>query len=141
MMRVSQNDALAKTAIEENLNVIIARPFTGLIIADNERLNGALIFNNYTKQNIDMTVLSLGPWSITNVRDIARYVFEKLNCKRVSCQTLTTNFSAINRLMKLGFELEGTAKDYFPQGDAFFFGLVRSNQKILRLKNEHTTTP
>ena len=137
-MPVSQNDFLAKAAIQDALGVKIAQPFVGLVVVRDEQFCGAFIFNNYDCQNVDATAVIIEPFSLGDARNIARYVFETLGCKRVTCSTLSTNAKAINRLLALGFEREGVQKERFPAGDAVIFGLLRSKQKILRLTHEYS---
>lgn len=132
-MTVGQNDDLAKIIVENALHIAVAFPFIGLTVTQGEEIRGALIFNNFDRHNIDMTVFANGNWSIGDVRNIARYVFERLDCKRISAVTLATNEQAISRLKALGFEREGYLPERFLQGDAIAFGLLRSKQKIMRL--------
>jgi hypothetical protein len=133
MMRVEQNDMLAKKAIDEACGVTVAVPFVGLVVMDGEELAGALIFNGWDKWNVDLSCVVLKSWEISCLREIARYTFLKLRARRVTCVTPVSNHKAVNRLMRLGFECEGVLKERFPKGDAFLFGLLASRQKILRL--------
>ena len=130
---IGQNDELAKIAIENALNISIAHPFVGLVVTRGEDFSGALILNNFDRHNIDMTVLATGNWSMSDVRNIARYIFDQLDCKRITSVTLANNKKAIHRLQILGFKREGCLRERFPQGDAIAFGLLRSEQKLTRL--------
>ena len=133
-MAVEQNDVLARTAIEQGLGVRVSDPFIGLVVSHETNLHGAIILNNFDRHNIDLTIMAFEPWKISDVRDLARYVFVQLDCKRATCITLATNEKAINRLISMGFKREGLMRERFPQGDAIVFGLTRNEQKILRLK-------
>lgn len=138
---VSQNDFLAKQAIEEGLGVSIYHPFAGLVVADDAGLSAALIFNGFDRQNVDLSIIVLRPLTTRSIRDIARYVFGRMRCKRVTCVTAVDNHKAINRLFQLGFECEGRLSERFPSGDAFIFGLLASRQKILRLTRGFAADP
>lgn len=137
-MILRQDDARSASTFHEGLGISLAAPFVGLVVEDGPTLCGALAFNGYDKTSVDMSVIVLRPWSRGVMRAIAEYVFVRLKCKRVSCMTLATNDKAVNRLLTLGFEVEGRLKERFPQGDALIFGLLASRQKILRLPVEQS---
>lgn len=130
---VTQDDNRAGRAIQDALGVTVALPFVGLVVTEGDQLIAALIFNNYDRINIDLSITVFSPLRIAALREIARFAFVTNRVKRVSCVTLTTNQRAINRLIHLGFEFEGTMRERFPQGDAFLFALHASSQKIVRL--------
>lgn len=131
-MIVRQDDAFVAATFLSLHSITIAAPFVGLVVMSGDSLAGAVAFHGFDKWNVDMSAIVLKPWTIGAVRDIAKYVFGRLKCWRVTCLTLATNDRAINRLTKFGFEVEGIMKDRFPQGDAIVFGLMASRQKILR---------
>ena len=140
-MRVEQNDVLAKITLDGALGISLALPYVGLVIMDGEDLAGAVAFNAFDRHNIEMTALVIKPWTTHCAREIARYTFDRLRVARVTCTTLATNFRAINRLIALGFEYEGTMKERFPQGDGLLFGLLASRQRLLRPSREHSPSP
>lgn len=142
MMRVSQNDALAKSLIDKSLGVSMAAPFVGLIVGDDKTTAAALIFNNFDRINIDLSITVFAPIPVACIRDVARYAFERLSVKRVTCLTSVTNHRAINRLLLLKFRLEGVLKERFPSGDALQFSLLASEQKFVRLSlGKHPERP
>lgn len=91
------------------------------------------MFNNFDRINVDLSITVLAPLRIPALREICQYAFGKLGVKRVTCVTLADNFRAINRLLRSGFEFEGTQRQRFPQGDGLMFSLLASEQKFVRL--------
>ena len=136
MQAVSQDDERAGRAIEAALGVTVALPFVGLVVTDGGALVAAVIFNNFDRQNVDVSVSVEKSVSVSCVREIARYVFGTLRVKRVTATTLASNHPAIKSLSCLGFKFEGTLRQRFPQGDGLVFGLLASDQKIARLPCE-----
>lgn len=134
---VTQDDNRAGCAIQDALGVTVALPFVGLVVTEGGELISAFVFNNFDRQNVDLSITSPGRLRVSAIREIARYVFVRLGVKRVTCTTLTTNYPAIKSLSRLGFEFEGTLRQRFPQGDGLMFGLLASEQKFVRNAVEH----
>lgn len=133
---VAQNDERAGRAMQHALGVTVALPFVGLTVTEGEKLIAVFVFNNFDRQNVDMSVVALGSLQIACIRDIARYVFHRLRVKRVTCVTHVENYGAIDRLLKLGFVFEGRLRSRFPQGDGLMFSLLKSEQRFVRRSNE-----
>ena len=129
---VSQNDILAKVALEDALGIVICQPYVGITVSDEAGLVAAFAFNGFDRISVDITAIVVKPLAISAARAIADYVFRRLGVRRVTATTLATNDRAINRLYRLGFECEGRLKERFAQGDALIFGLLASKQKLLR---------
>lgn len=130
---VSQNDILAKVALQDALGIVLCQPYVGLTVDDEQGLVAAVAFNGFDKINVDITAVVLRPLAISAARAITSYVFGRLGVRRVTALTLATNDRAINRLYRLGFECEGRLKERFAQGDALIFGLLATRQKVLKL--------
>lgn len=130
-MKAYQDDAQARFFAQRALGCTFADPLIGIVIEDSGRQVGAVIFNGYTPgQNIDMTGVG-SKWDIRVIREIARYCFSRV--RRVTALTCVTNIAAINALLALGFKREGVMREYFPGGDAIVFGLLRSEQRLIKV--------
>jgi hypothetical protein len=130
-MSVRQDDEAARLYIERELQIRIAQPFIGLVSERNGNAMGAVILNDYTPtQNIELTAHTCGNWGIRDVREIARYCFQRV--KRITARTSEKNTRAIYMLTALGFKREGVLRDWFEDSDAIVFGLLRSEQRIFR---------
>ena len=126
---VRQNSEAAKRYVERELGLFVADPFIGLLIERDGKSVGAVILNDYRPgQNIELTAHTCGHWGVTDVRDIARYCFGRV--RRITAHTSVNNERACRMLGVLGFKCEGTLRDWFNDGDAFVFGLLKSEQRI-----------
>lgn len=85
---------------------------------------GALIFNDYTGENIEMSVVGL--WTKKMFRVAGDYTFNQLKVQRVTARTKSTNNKVVNVMVSAGFRVEGRARRYYPDGtDALLFGMLR----------------
>jgi hypothetical protein len=128
---VRQDSEAARRYLERELKLHVADPFIGLLIEKDGVPVGAVILNDYTPgQNIELTAHTCGNWSISDVREIARYCFARV--RRITARTSVKNTRAAYMLRALGFKREGVLRDWFDDADAIVFGLLRSEQRIFR---------
>lgn len=129
------DDARAKEIVEGALPIKVAEPFRGLVMIDRKsgNISGACIFNNYIGRDVHFTCVSAGLLGMREARYVARYVFGKLGCVRCTAITKGTNERAIKALVQLGFKYEGTMREFYDDADGAVFGLLRSEQRIVRL--------
>lgn len=129
---VRQDSSAARRYVERELGVHVAEPFIGLIVENDDIQVGAVILNDYTPgRNIELTAHTRGNWSIRDVRDIARYCFHRV--RRITARTSVNNARAIRMLEALGFKREGVMREFFGDEDAIVFGLLGSEQRIVKL--------
>jgi hypothetical protein len=129
---VRQDDEGARGFIIKELCRMPADPFIGLLIERDAKQIGAVILNDYVPGcNIEITMAFKGPLSIKDVRDIARYCF--LRVQRVTARTSVNNARSIKMLTALGFKHEGLMRQFFKDSDAIVFGLLKSEQRIVKL--------
>jgi hypothetical protein len=135
-MCVIWDDQSAKEIIEAALERKIWEPFRGLVVLDHKsgigNIVGAIIFNNYDQHDVHFTCVMSAPISMMDARYVARYVFGRLDCRRCTAVTSERNLAARRALLQLGFRHEGTLRDHFDEADGFVYGLLRSEQKIVR---------
>lgn len=134
-MRIIQDDEFAARMAGQWLGVTFAPPLIGLLVLDDERKIpvGAVVLNNYSARNIDLSAIGVGCWSVPVVRELARYVFGKLRCRRITAMTRDGNAKAIRALRAMGFAFEGYANDWFEDGEAAVrYGLTASRQQFIR---------
>jgi hypothetical protein len=128
---VRQDSETARRYVERNLGLHVADPFIGLIVEKDGKQVGAVILNDYTPgQNIELTAHTCGNWSVSDVRGVARYCFERV--RRITARTSVKNTRAAYMLTALGFQREGVLRNWFDDADAIVFGLLRSEQRIYR---------
>lgn len=133
MTSVYQDDARAKAFADANLGQDFAAPFIGLVVLnDHGKVVGAVILNGFIRgRNIDLTAVGRNVWTLGVVRAILRYCFGR--AARVTCRTSEHNATAIRALQAIGFEREGVMPDYFHDGAAVVFGLLRRKQKLVKV--------
>lgn len=133
MRRICRDDEAAAAVVERVLGVTICRPFAGLLVEDENGPVGAFILNNFDRRDVHVTVVNFGACSIATFREIARRIFVELDCHRVTAVTRADNRRAIVGLEKLGFRSEGRLREHFDGADGLIFGLLRSEQKLIRI--------
>lgn len=132
-LSVYQDDARAKAFADRELGQDFAPPFMGLVVLnDRGKVVGAVILNGFIRgRNIDLTAVGRNVWTLGIARSVFRYCFER--AARVTARTSESNLKAQRALMALGFEREGVMPDYFPEGAAVVFGLLRRKQKLVKV--------
>lgn len=131
-MRLIENEAIAGF-IEQKLQVRIAPPFTAFGFAsDNDRPMCAVLFNDFSGSNIEMTIFA-EPGGITRqvLRYLANYVFVKNQCRRLTVRTKKRNKRVLQLAPRYGFKYECIAKHYFADDDAVVFRMLKSDCKFL----------
>lgn len=130
-MRIEQDDRAAADLIVGTLGVVLSPPYVGLCVKDGDAIKGVVVFNDYTGANIEMTGVGRGCWSPSVIRDLARYVFRQLGCRRVTARTAESNATAIRALERIGFQREGIARQWFDGENAIVYGLLADEQRIV----------
>jgi RimJ/RimL family protein N-acetyltransferase len=100
------------------------------------RLVGAVVFHNFTGQDIQFGAVGAEPGWLTPglARMAARYAFDQVGVERVTAITPRTNRPARRALEKLGFRLEGKMRRLFgtagaPRVDGMIYGLLRGERR------------
>ncbi len=131
-MRVEQDNENAARVVQATLGVNLCPPFVGLVVVDGDKPRGVVVFNDFTGANVEMTGVGLKCWTPSVIRELARYAFKVLGVRRVTARTRESNAKAIRSLERLGFQREGIARQWFDGEDAVVFGLLASEQRIVR---------
>jgi hypothetical protein len=132
-MTIISDNWAAKEIVEAALVRKICEPFRGLVIKDGMNVSGAIIFNNYDQHDIHFTCVLSRPIGMRDARSVARYVFEQLGCRRCTAVTASSNYPARKALLQLGFRQEGILREHFELDDGVVYGMLRSEQKIVRM--------
>src|SRR5579859_6036684 len=95
------------------------------VIRDCELL-AVVVFSEYKGPDIHASIVSTSPRWFTraHMREILRYPFIQLGCKRVTAVTDATNQSARSFLCRIGFRQEGIHVDAGIDGDTVSYGLL-----------------
>ncbi len=134
---VYQNNEAAREIVERELGIHVTEPYAGLLLIDpkNRVLTGAVIFNHYKPDHSDVefTCVLLKPdVGMRIARRVAWYAFKVMDCRRCTAVTKRSNTKAQTALETLGFHVEGYFREYFGDEDGVIYGLLRSEQKLLR---------
>lgn len=83
------------------------------------------VFNDYTGDNIELTVASEGRWAFRGViRRALHYAFREQGCKRITAHIRPSNERALSAARRVGFKDEGRARRWFGNEDAIILGLL-----------------
>jgi hypothetical protein len=129
---VVQANALAADFLYLQFGCQFCPPFRGLIIVRDKKIAGAAIFNNF-HPGCSVDITAAGAFGVREVRALAYYAFRILDCRRVTAITSDENRSAARALKCLGFKQEGIMRERFGGHDGLVFGLLRSEQKLIKL--------
>lgn len=128
-----RSDQLAKQYIDKALDFNLQAPFCGYVFVNEARaVVGAFILNGYESGNVELTVASHEKLTIRAVRFMVYLAFHDLKCNRITARTRASNKRAINAILKSGAKQEGVLRGYFNGEDAIVFGLLASEQKLVR---------
>lgn len=129
-----RDDELAAQMVFASLSLPIVPPFAGLVALDDEGAPvSAVVLNNYTRRDVHVSVVNAGMFGVRAMRHLAWVVFVNMGCTRVTAITRADNLPARLALLQLGFSQEGVLREHFDGADGLIFGLLRSEQKIVRL--------
>lgn len=122
-----QDEAVAAWA-SARLGTAIVRPYVAIGVGDGSQLRAAMVFNDYTGANIEITVASdPSGWTRAAVREAFAYPFRQAGCRRLTLRTRADNAAVLGIAARLGFRREGVLRDFYDDGcDAVVFGLLRS---------------
>ena len=135
MLNAFRDDAKAKVWIDNALGLNLALPFCGYAITDGSgRQVGAFVFNGYTGNDVELTIACDERVTLRVARFIACLAFFDLGARRLTGRTRASNRKAINAMLALGFKIEGRIREFFDGEDAILFGLLASEQKLVRNK-------
>jgi len=95
---------------------------------------GVVVFSRFTEGNCEITIAALSPHFLSKdfVTKACFYVFGQLACRRVTAIIAVGNDKSLRLAQQLGFGIEGTLRNWFPQSDAYILGLLPENCKWLK---------
>ena len=135
MMKAVRNDDVSAFILNNVLKIQMAAPFAGFVIQDDRGMPvGAFALHGYNGANIELTICCDKPLGVRVTRYIARLAFIEMNVRRIMVHTSVHNEKAQRAIKSLGFVHEGRCKDFYADCDAYQFALLRSDQKLIRIK-------
>lgn len=96
---------------------------------------GVVVFSRFTPGGCEITVASDGRGRWLNrtlwLRSMS-YVFDQCGKRRLTAFIAAGNAPSLSLAAQLGFQIEGFARDWFPDSDAYLLGLLRSDYERLK---------
>lgn len=133
-MIVIKDEPSIAAYIERRLGVKISEPRIVLgFMTDAKKPLAGVVLNDYSGANIEMTVVA-EPGGMTRglCRYIANYVFNQLNCRRLTVRTKKRNKRVLKIAERGGFTFEGIAKRFFPDDDAVVYRMFKDECRWLK---------
>lgn len=95
---------------------------------------GVVIFSRFTTGNCEISIVGDGSRFLTKKLILAcvYYVFVQLDKRRVTAFIAVGNEKSLSLAQRLGFRVEGVARNWYPDGDANILGLIREDCKWLK---------
>lgn len=112
----NSNDAVSSVVrqyIGEHLGQIITTNFTYTIKVKDDKILAAVIFENYNGHNVDVHIYAKGHMDRKCIRTVFSYAFNTLKCVRLTSLLPIDNSVMRSIIERLGFEKEGTLKNYY----------------------------
>jgi len=97
------------------------------------RLIAGVVFNTFTRTNIDMHIAGVGAWCDPEFfGECFRYPFEQLQVQRVTSRTPADNPAALRFVKAIGFVQEGRVRQALDGGvDLIILGMLKSECRWL----------
>lgn len=119
-----------KQYIENRLGVQISDPSVSLGFVTTGRIRPlcAVLLNDYTGSNIEMTIVAEpGGVTLGVLRYLARYIFGELGCRRVTIRTKKRNKTVQKMALRYGFTFEAVARHFYDDDDAVIYRMLRAD--------------
>lgn len=127
-----QSEAVARWA-GLRLGCEFVRPYEAFgILNRNRQRVGAVILNDYTDRNIELTAYGPGAFTRGVCIWLADYCFNQNDCLRVTTRTAASNLYVRKVLEHHGWVKEGTLRDWYDDDDCILYGLLKHDCKFLR---------
>ena len=128
---VLRSDQNVADWLGQKLGLDFGFPLSAIGFAQDGRLVGAAVFNNFVGRDIEMSLYAKGVLDRRMCRVLSEMAFIKNPCVRCTAKTRRDNKSAIRALMAAGFKPEGLMRDHYDGADAVLFGMLKSECRFL----------
>lgn len=117
------------------------QPPTSQVIASlrGARIAAVVLYSRIARGACEMSIVTDGgrDWASAGfVRAAFEHPFKALNLNRCGVLIAESNSASIRLAVKLGFEMEGIARQYFDGEDAYLLGLMRDDCQWLHTKSK-----
>lgn len=101
---------------------------TTIAVLGEKRLEAVIVYSSYNGINCEVTVAAESKsWLKKHIIDLLmKYAFEQLGCLRITSLVREDNPFVINLTKKLGFQIEGCLRQFFPdRSNCLVLGLLK----------------
>lgn len=95
-------------------------------------LVGAAIFNDFDQRNVEVTLVGPGRFHRGIVQALFAYVFDELQCRRLSLTIRENNKAHIKLALDWGWKIEGRKRDFYDDDHAVIMGMTRAECRFLK---------
>lgn len=126
-MIIKTGDEVAEF-VGNSLGFGVSPPWTAMGLEKDGLIVAGVIFHCFEGFNVHLTVAGHG-WTRGFFREVGVYVFDTLNCERM---TFTTENPSVARLgEKLGGQIEGLMRNQFGRGrDGYLIGVLKDEYRF-----------
>lgn len=127
MSTITIDDEVARF-VGERCSTIICPPFTAMGIERDGEIVAGVVFNNFTRNDVHVTVAGEG-FDRAFLRAVGRYVFDQLGCLRMSITT--EQEKVVDYAKRLGAQTEGRKRNHFGRGrHGIELGILKEDWKF-----------
>jgi len=126
------NGQTIKKWFEEQIGESFDPGYSAMAFMDKDKIKSAALFNNYNGHNIEFHWYSGKSISRGNFRTILNYVFNILECNRLSTIPHRSHIKTLMILPRLGFFQEAILKNYYgidPPMDGLLYVIDKERAK------------
>lgn len=123
---VLNRDAEVAKIVGARLDRVIVPPYTAMGVLRNGRLTGGIIFSNFNKYDIELTIAGINGAPKGYYKAVAIYIFAQLKCVRVTMTVRSKDLRTIAIARRFGFKIEGVKRRQFGDDDGVIFGMLVS---------------
>lgn len=120
--------------VSERLGFGLCPPYSAMGIEQKGAVVAGVIFNHFEGSDVHVSIAGTG-WTPGFMRAVGHYVFNQLDCERM---TAITEFPEICRIAKrMGGEVEGKLRNHFGYGrDGTIIGILRADYRFGKFARE-----
>jgi RimJ/RimL family protein N-acetyltransferase len=122
------HDAVVLAWLKARHGMELFPPCVAVGISEGTELIGAVVFNNYTRTNIEASVAGeTRAFTPKVIHFCFQYAFGQLGCSRATLRTRKRATEVRQLIERMGFRPEGKMRRYYGDDDAMIYGLLRQD--------------
>lgn len=127
-MILTVNDERVAEFVARAMDKVFVPPYTVAGLEKDGEIIAGVVFNNYEGTDIQVSIAGHG-WTRGFLADVGQYVFNQLNCERITA--ITEQPKIVRIAERLGGKIEGLMRNHFGKDrDAYIIGILREDYKF-----------